>query len=90
MNLYELPTPNPTPKPTRHWQIVQNHTSEVVRINHLVKYVWIVHEIALGIPTKWHLDHWLWNKLLSSMLLNSTFWNIYIYGNILIGVHWDM
>ncbi len=32
MNLYEWPTPNPAPKPTRHWQIVQNRTSEVVWI----------------------------------------------------------
>ncbi len=30
MNLYEWPTPNPAPKPTRH---------EFVRISHLVKYV---------------------------------------------------
>ncbi len=41
INLYEWPTPNPT-------QIVQNGTSEVVRISHLVKYEWIGHEIALG------------------------------------------
>ncbi len=31
MNLYEGPTPNPAPKPTRHWGLT-NHTSEVVRI----------------------------------------------------------
>ncbi len=40
MNLYEGPTPNPSPKPTRHWGLT-NHTSEVVRISHLVKYVQI-------------------------------------------------
>ncbi len=33
--LYEWPTPNPAPKPTRHWGLdksYKNHSSEVVRI----------------------------------------------------------
>ncbi len=34
MNLYEWPTPNPAPKPTRHWGL-----DKFVRISHLVKYV---------------------------------------------------
>ncbi len=47
MNLYEWPTPNPAPKPTRHWgleklyKIVRVRSYEFVRISHLVKYVWI-------------------------------------------------
>ncbi len=45
MNLYEWPTPNPAPKPTRHWgldksyKIVRVRSYEFVRISHLVKYV---------------------------------------------------
>ncbi len=54
MNLYEWPTPNPVPKPTRHWgldksyKIVQVRSYEFIQISHLVKYVQIGHEIALG------------------------------------------
>ncbi len=53
MNLYEWPSPNPAPKPTRHWgldksyKIVQMRSYEFVRISHLVKYVRIGREIAL-------------------------------------------
>ncbi len=42
MNWYEWPTPKAAPKPTLHWGLekyYKNHTSEVVLINHLVKYV---------------------------------------------------
>ena len=54
MNLYELPTPNPAPKPTRHWglgksyEIVRVRSYKFVRISHLVKYVRIGREIALA------------------------------------------
>ncbi len=37
MNLYEWPTPNPAPKPTRHWGLDRSY--EFVKISHLVKYV---------------------------------------------------
>ncbi len=43
MNLYEWPTPNPAPKPTRHWgvdksyKIVRVKSYEFVWISHLVK-----------------------------------------------------
>ncbi len=53
MNLYEWPTPNPAPKPTRHWgvdksyKIVQVRLYEFVRISYLIKYVRIGCEIAL-------------------------------------------
>ncbi len=53
MNLYEWPTPNPAPKPTRHWgldksfKIVQVRLYEFVRISHIVKYLRIGREIAL-------------------------------------------
>ncbi len=53
MNLYAWPTPNPAPKPTRHWgldksyKIVQVRSYEFVRISHLVKYLRIGREIAL-------------------------------------------
>ncbi len=53
MNFYELPTTNPTPKPTLHWGLdksLKNHTSEVVWISHLVKYVEIGREIVLDLP----------------------------------------
>ncbi len=45
MNLYEWPTPNPAPKPTRHWgldksyKIIRVRLYEFVWISHLVKYV---------------------------------------------------
>ncbi len=53
MNLYEWPTPNPAPKPTRHWgvdksyKIVRVRLYEFVRISYLIKYVRIGREIAL-------------------------------------------
>ncbi len=53
MNLYEWPTPNPTPKPTRHWgldksyKIVWARSYEFIRFSHLVKYVQIGRKIAL-------------------------------------------
>ncbi len=53
MNLYKWPTPNPTPKPTRHWgldksyKIVRLRSYKFVRIIHLVKYVRIGREIYL-------------------------------------------
>ncbi len=56
MNLYKWPTPNPAPKPTRHWgldksyKIVWVRLYEFIRINHRVKYVRIGCEIALD----WH------------------------------------
>ncbi len=61
MNLYEWPTPNPAPKPTRHWgldksyKIVRVRSYEFVRISHLIKYVWIGREIALvwQVARKW-------------------------------------
>ncbi len=42
MNLYEWPTPNPAPKPTRHWGLDKSYKivpDSVVRMSHLVKYV---------------------------------------------------
>ncbi len=36
-NSYEWPTPNPAPKPTRHWGLDKSY--KIVRISHLVKYV---------------------------------------------------
>ncbi len=43
MNFYELPTPNPAPKPACHWCVDKwGRTSEVVRISYLVKYVLVV------------------------------------------------
>ncbi len=53
MNLYEWPTLNPAPKPTRHWgleksyKIVRVRSYEFVQISHLVKYVQIGREIVL-------------------------------------------
>ncbi len=35
MNLYELPTSNPTPKPTHHWSLDKLY--EFIRISHRVK-----------------------------------------------------
>ncbi len=61
MNLYEWPTPNPAPKPTRYWgldksyKIVRVRSYEFVRISHLVKYVRIGREIAL--ETSASYDH---------------------------------
>ncbi len=43
MNLYELPTSNPTPKPTRRWsldklyKIIRVRSYEFIRISHRVK-----------------------------------------------------
>jgi len=54
MNSYKLPTPNPAPKSTRHWgldksyEFVRVRSYEFVQISHLVKYVCIGREIALG------------------------------------------
>ncbi len=51
--MYEWPTPNPAPKPTRHWgldksyKITRVRSYEFVRISHLIKYVQIGREIAL-------------------------------------------
>ncbi len=42
MNSYEWSTPNPAPKPTRHWGL-----DKLYKISHLVKYIQISHEIAL-------------------------------------------
>ncbi len=56
MNSYGWPTPNPAPKPSRHWgldksnKIVRVRSYEFKRINHLIKYVWIGREIALNLP----------------------------------------
>ncbi len=53
MNLYEWPTPNPAPKPTRHWgleksyKIVRVKSYVFVQISQLVEYIWIAREIAL-------------------------------------------
>ncbi len=53
INLYKWPTPNPAPKPTRHWgvdklyKIERVRLYEFIRISHLVKYVRIGHEIAM-------------------------------------------
>ncbi len=75
MNLYEWPTPNPTPKPNHHWgfrQIVQNRrvrSYKFVRISHLVKYVRIGHEIALEFLQG--MDVTIWNvRQTSSQILN--------------------
>ncbi len=56
MNSYEWPTPNPAPKPTCHCGLDKSYKIEwvrsykFVRISHLVKYIRIVHEIALVLP----------------------------------------
>ncbi len=56
MNLYKLPTPNPTPKPIRHWgldksyKIVRVRLYKFVQISHLIKYAQIGREIASGRP----------------------------------------
>ncbi len=57
MNLYEWPTPNPTPKPTHHWgvdksyKIVWVRSYEFIQISHLEKYVRIGCEIVLVLDT---------------------------------------
>ncbi len=49
----QWPTPDPAPKPTRHWgldksyKIIQKRSYKCVWISHLIKYVRIDHEIAL-------------------------------------------
>ncbi len=70
MNLYEWPTANPAPKPTRHWGLDKSYkivdltwSYEFVQISHLVKYARIGHEIAL---VELNLFEFNWNALTES------------------------
>lgn len=75
MNSYEWPTPNPAPKPTHHWGVDKSYI--FVRISHLIKYIWIGREIALGsrqiVQVRLYelaiRTNWLWDSIENSSLV---------------------
>ncbi len=72
MNLYEWPTPNPAPKPTRHWgldksdKIIRVRSYEFIRISHLVKYV------RIAVRLRWKYSKLPWDKNLGVCLVMSS------------------